>query len=95
MSTRDPISTNKSNKIDPTQLVSVTQAADALGCNQRLIYKLIKDGTIRVFGTPKTYRVLLSEVLADHRGTYNYLGQRKDKRGLSSTPAASIDNEDK
>lgn len=95
MSTRDPISTNRSNRIDASQLVSVTQAANALGCSQRLIYKLIRDGVIRVFGTPKTYRVLLNEVLADHRGTYNYLGQMKDKRGLSSTPTASIDNEDK
>jgi excisionase family DNA binding protein len=82
MSVRDSVNTNKVNNVDYSKLVSVTQASIITGIHTDTIYKLIKDGSIRVFGFPRCYRVLVEDVMQDKRSLYTSRGQHK--RNLST-----------
>ena len=82
MSVRDSVNTNKSNNIDYSKLVSVTQASIITGIHTDTIYKLIKDGSIKVFGFPRCYRVLIEDLMQDKRSLYTSRGQHK--RNLST-----------
>jgi excisionase family DNA binding protein len=48
----------------PSDLVSVTEAAQIAGMTPRTIWRKIRNGTIKAWGPRRCYRISLSELLA-------------------------------
>ncbi len=68
MKKKQKIVTNKRALLEeaglPRDLVSITDAAQASGLNVRTIWRKIREGKLRAFGTRKCYRISLGELLA-------------------------------